>query len=148
MTNLPREIDLSDEDRYWREHYNSRQYFGRNYDEYQPAYRYGWESAARPENQGRKFEDVEEQLRLHWQEFTGTSRTDWPYMRDAVRAGYNRIQRRLGVSVEYRPPEAPPQWENVKGNLYNTRKLPDVATPPEPNPSPGDALRKDGNKEG
>lgn len=148
MTNLPVEIDLRDEDRYWREKYEHHQYFGRNYDEFQPAFRYGWESATRPENRGRKFEDVQEDLSRHWSEFNASMRNDWRYMRDAVRYGYNRIQRRLGFPIDYRPPEQPAEWENVKGNLYNSRKLPDFSQPTEPKPSPGDALRKKGNEEG
>ena len=140
------EIDLSDEDRYWRQQYEHHQYFGRNYDEFQPAFRYGWESAAKPENHGRPFEEVESDLHRHWSEYTGSSRTDWDYMRAAAHYGYNRIQRRLGVAVEYRPSSPPPEWENVKGNLYNSKKLADAVTAPEPKPSPGDALRKEGNR--
>ena len=117
------QIDLSDEDRYWREYYNQHSYYGRNYDEFQSAFQYGWETAARPENRGKKFEDVEPQLREGWSQYTGTSRMDWDYMKWAARDSYNRIQRRFGMHVEYKAPEPPPEWVNVKGNQYNSKKI-------------------------
>src|SRR3954471_23170736 len=42
-------IDPTAEEAYWRDTYLSRPYVspGTNYDEYAPAYRYGWESQAR-----------------------------------------------------------------------------------------------------
>src|SRR5438270_508214 len=42
-------IDPTVEDTYWRENYTSRPYYesGSSYDEYSPAYRYGWESRSR-----------------------------------------------------------------------------------------------------
>jgi hypothetical protein len=117
------EIDVSDEDRYWRAYYEQHSYYGRNYDEFQPAFQYGWESAAQPENRGKKFEDVEPQLREHWSAYNGTSRTDWDYMKWAAQDAYNRIQRRFGMQVEYKAPEPQPEWVNVKGNQYNSLKL-------------------------
>ena len=46
------------EDAYWSENFKSRPYYqqGRNYLDYRPASRYGWESAAKPEYRGRKFD--------------------------------------------------------------------------------------------
>jgi len=117
------QIDVSDENRYWQEYYNQHSYYGRNYDEFQPAFQYGWESAIPQENRGKKFEDVEAKLREGWSEYTGTSRTDWDYMKWAARDAYNRIQRRFGMRVEYKAPEPPPEWINVKGNQYNSQKL-------------------------
>src|SRR5689334_18158256 len=38
-------IDPTAEDAYWREHHSKRPYYtqGTKYEDYQPAYRYGWE---------------------------------------------------------------------------------------------------------
>src|SRR5580693_9704396 len=46
-------IDPTVEDRYWRANYTQRPYYDKNtaYDEYQPAYQYGWES--QPKYAGR-----------------------------------------------------------------------------------------------
>ena len=59
----PAAIDPLVEDTYWRLNYKTRPYFksGRPYADFQPAYRYGWESAVR--YPGRKFEEVEEGAR-------------------------------------------------------------------------------------
>lgn len=138
------QIDLSDEDRYWHDHYDQQPYWGRNYDEFQPAFQYGWESAMKPEYRGKKFEEIEAQLRAGWSDYNGSSRTDWDSMKWAVKDAYNRIQRRLGVPMEYRPPEPQPEWVNVKGNQYNSLKLQSKLLP---GPGPGDALRKEGNKD-
>src|SRR5215210_7591519 len=48
-------IDPTTEDAYWRENYRNRPYVqpGTTYDEYAPAYRYGWE--ARTRHRGRRF---------------------------------------------------------------------------------------------
>src|SRR5688572_1837998 len=51
-------IDPTAEDAYWRENYTSRDYVqkGSNYEDYRPAYQYGWES--RGQFAGRRFDDV------------------------------------------------------------------------------------------
>ena len=59
-------IDPTTEDAYWRETYTSRPYYseGMVYEEYRPAYQYGWESRARHE--GRTWEEVESDLGRDW----------------------------------------------------------------------------------
>src|SRR3954462_4274769 len=51
-------IDPTTEDAYWSENYASRPYYdaSTSYDEYRPAYRYGWESRARYAD--RSFDEV------------------------------------------------------------------------------------------
>src|SRR5262245_55801372 len=51
------------EDAHWRENYETRPYYtpGAAYEQYGPAYRYGWES--RQKYGGRKWEDIEADLR-------------------------------------------------------------------------------------
>ena len=50
-------LDPTVEDRYWRENYSRRPYFrsGKSYSEFEPVYRYGWESASRPDYRNRKW---------------------------------------------------------------------------------------------
>jgi phage tail tape-measure protein len=52
-------IDPTVEDAYWRENYAQRPYYDKNsaYEEYQPAYKYGWESQSK--YAGRSFGDVD-----------------------------------------------------------------------------------------
>ena len=65
-------VNPTEEDAYWREHHTSRAYFksGRTYDDYRPAYAYGWESAGH--YHGRKFEDVESDLSRGWDKARGS----------------------------------------------------------------------------
>ena len=46
----------------------------RRYADYEPAYRYGWESAARPEYKNRKFDEVEHDLETGWDKAKGETR--------------------------------------------------------------------------
>jgi hypothetical protein len=79
------------EDAYWRDNYRNEPYYqsGFNYDEYRPAYRTGWEGRAR--YPGRNFEDVERDLATDYERNRGSSSLDWERSRDAVRAGWSRI---------------------------------------------------------
>jgi len=78
---------------YWRENFKTRPYYqtGRDYDYYEPAYRYGWESASRPNYHGRKFEDVEPELSRNWNSYRGTAKTEWNDVRDATRDAFHRV---------------------------------------------------------
>jgi hypothetical protein len=62
-------MDWAVEDEYWRTSYASRPYIGsnRDYHYWQPAYRYGYESAQR--YQGRNWNDVENDLRSGWDSY-------------------------------------------------------------------------------
>lgn len=94
-------VNPTEEDRYWRENHASRPYFksGRTYDDYRPAYAYGWESAGRPEYHGRKFEDVENDLSRGWDKARGTARSEWSEMKAATRDAFDRAQTRMSPGV-------------------------------------------------
>ena len=85
--------DWTAEDDYWRQNYQNRPYIGtnRSYDAWQPAYRYGFESAH--QHQGKRWEDVETNLRSGWDtyEHRRDSRSTWEQVKDAVRDGWDRI---------------------------------------------------------
>lgn len=82
------------EEGYWRENFTNRPYFrpGKNYTDYQPAYRYGWESASRSDFAGKRFEDVETDLERGWDKARGTASTAWNESREATRDAWNRIR--------------------------------------------------------
>jgi hypothetical protein len=84
-------IDPTAEDAYWRENYRNRPYVesGTTYDEYQPAYRYGWESRAR--HHDRKFDDVERDLGREWDKVKGGSRLTWEKAKHATRDAFHRF---------------------------------------------------------
>ena len=78
------------EDTYWRLNYKTRPYFksGRPYADFQPAYRYGWESARR--YAGRRFEEVEVELEHGWNQTAG--RLSWSESREATRDAWTRVR--------------------------------------------------------
>jgi phage tail tape-measure protein len=80
---------------YWRQNYNKRPYYttGKAYSEYEPAYRYGWESATRPEFRNRPFTEVERDLEKGWDKAKGATKQSWYEVKDATRDAYDRIRR-------------------------------------------------------
>lgn len=88
---IAEKIDPTVEDAYWRDNFRNEPYYqsGFNYDEYRPAYRTGWEGRAR--YAGRNFEDVERDLATDYERNRGSSSLDWQRSREAVRAGWNRV---------------------------------------------------------
>jgi phage tail tape-measure protein len=87
-------LDPTVEDAYWRKSYNTRPYYrpGRMYEEYQPAYRYGWESASRAEYRNRQFDEVESDLERGWETAKGKTREGWGDVREATRDAWNRVR--------------------------------------------------------
>jgi hypothetical protein len=88
-------IDPTTEDAYWRENYTSQPYYesGTAYDEYAPAYRYGWESRQRFHD--RRFEDVERDLESGWSKARGKSRLGWEKAKLATRDAWHRVERAI-----------------------------------------------------
>jgi hypothetical protein len=88
-------VNPTDEDAYWRENYKTRPYVetGAAYDEYAPAYRYGWES--RNKYEGRKFDEVESDLGRDWDRAKGKSRLGWEKAKDATRDAWHRVERAI-----------------------------------------------------
>jgi phage tail tape-measure protein len=78
---------------YWSENYKTRPYYreGQSYTDYQPAYRYGWESGTRPEYRGRKFGEVEGELEKGWEKVEGSTARTWAQARDAARDAWDRV---------------------------------------------------------
>ena len=85
-------IDPTAEDAYWRDAYVREPYYqaGTSYDEYQPAYKFGWES--RGQYPDKRFEDVEADLSRGWDTNRGKSKLSWERSKDAVRAAWNRVE--------------------------------------------------------
>ena len=114
-------IDPTVEEAYWKEKYQSRPYYspGRQYYDYGTAYRYGWESAARPEYAEQKFEDIESDLETSWPSYRNNDKDTWQDFREAVRDAYNRVrekrlkiqirslERAIGFALSYDPQDSP-----------------------------------------
>lgn len=87
-------VNPTEQDKYWRSSFSSRPYakdFNNSYDDAAPAYRYGWESASKPANKGRRFDEVESTLKNDWDRVKGTSATTWDKAKVAVKDAWNRI---------------------------------------------------------
>jgi len=87
-------VNPTEEDAYWRQNYKTRPYAGSaTYDEFAPAYRYGWES--RNQYRGRRFDDVESDLARGWDKAKGTSRLEWERAKAATRDAWHRVERAM-----------------------------------------------------
>ena len=85
-------VDPTVEDAYWRENHASRPHAaqGSSYDDFAPAYRYGWES--RSKHAGRSFDEVETDLARDWTAQPTLSRLTWDKARPAARDAWERIE--------------------------------------------------------
>jgi hypothetical protein len=84
-----------DEENYWKENFESRPYsHGRQYEEFDTAYRYGWELAKKEENSKKDFEEVESESELEesWPSYRSSESDTWQDFREAVRDAYNRVR--------------------------------------------------------
>ena len=89
------------EDQWWQENFSSRPYAaGYTYDEFRPAYRYGFESGRH--NMGRTWKDVEGDLRTGWDKFEHRSPggSTWENIKDAVRDAWHRVTGQKDLDTE------------------------------------------------
>ena len=87
--------DPTAEEAYWRDAYAREPYYqsGMTYDDYDPAYRLGWESRGR--YSGRRFEDVETDLGRDYESRRGKSRLSWDNAKHATRSAWDRVERAM-----------------------------------------------------
>ncbi|MDQ6801621.1 MAG: hypothetical protein M3041_12360 [Acidobacteriota bacterium] len=76
-----------------------RKQSGKEFDQYAPAYRYGWEAAARNDYQGRRFDDVERDLEKNWSKARGNMKSEWKDVRDRTRDAFERVQNNMSPGV-------------------------------------------------
>jgi hypothetical protein len=88
-----RGIDWSAHDAYWRDNYGGRGYAqaDRTYEYYQPAYKYGHESAFFYGDRAWD-QEVEDDLARGWEQARGDSDCTWAEVKDAVRDAYERTR--------------------------------------------------------
>lgn len=84
-------IDPTEEYAYWRENYAYRDYYEPStpFDEYAPAYQYGWESHAR--YPGRTWDQAESDLARDWEATKAKSRLTWEKAKHASRDAWDRV---------------------------------------------------------
>jgi len=83
--------DWNTEEQWWRDNWSKRPYAkaDRGYEFYRPAYRYGFESANR--YQGRRWHEVEADVRSGWDKFEHRSKSTWEDIKDAVRDVWDHV---------------------------------------------------------
>lgn len=87
------EVDVSEQDRFWRQEYGARPYVpdGASYDDYGPAYRHGSRAAldpARPPD----WPSAQDRLARGWEAARENSRLDWNEAEPAVRDAWERVR--------------------------------------------------------
>jgi hypothetical protein len=84
-------VNPSVEHEYWQKNYNTRPYVktGATYEQYGPAYQYGWESRGR--YTGKKFDEVENNLASDWDRAKGESDLQWDQAKRPARDAWDRI---------------------------------------------------------
>lgn len=84
-------INPTVEDSYWRENYHTRPYVekGATYEDYRPAYQYGWESRSRFHD--RPFHEAESDLQKGWDKARAESKLGWDKAKHAVRDAWDRV---------------------------------------------------------
>ena len=87
-------IDPTVEHEYWRTNYHGRPYVrqGEAFDEFAPAYQYGWEAQAH--HPGFHFDEVESDLGREWDRIRGRSKLDWARAKAAARDAWDRVSHR------------------------------------------------------
>lgn len=92
MAQAQKRREWNEEDTYWRTNYRGRPYASagnRDYEYYQPGYRYGYEAASRYEN--RDWTDVEADLSRDWDTYEHRGTSTWEEVKDAVRDAWDRL---------------------------------------------------------
>lgn len=89
--------DWSIDDAFWLSNYSTRPYASddRPYEHYQPAYRYGFESANK--YRGREWNDTEAELRSGWDRYehrNASNKSTWDEIKDATKDAWDRVRGR------------------------------------------------------
>lgn len=80
---------------HFRTEYRNTPYYtaGREWRDYEPAYRYGYDTYG--QYRGQRFDEVESELQRKWDETRADSRLEWNEAKQAVRDGWHHIERRM-----------------------------------------------------
>ena len=93
-------VNPTAEDAYWRDHYTSTPGYesGRTFEQYQPAYKAGYMGYGKHGVSGKRFEDVEPDLRGSYEREAGAGGLGWDRARGAARAAWERVGSQDGAS--------------------------------------------------
>lgn len=91
---IAEDVDPTVEHGFWRSTYAARPYIkkGSSYEEYAPAYQFGWES--RIHYRDRTFEEREPMMAREWPKHQGKSTLSWEHAKHAARESWERVSNR------------------------------------------------------
>lgn len=98
-------INPTEEDEYWRNNYTSRPYYTNDYtyEDYQPAYRTGYEGYGRYYGSGRSFDEVEPELKSHYHDNYRDSKLGWDdKAKMAARDAWHKVERTFPGDRDHR----------------------------------------------
>ena len=95
-------VDPTVEDEYWRNNHAAQPYVekGRQYEDYQPAYRTGYESYARHAESKKTYEEVEPELKSEYEKNYGKTGLAWEQAKPATRDAWNRADANIKLYEE------------------------------------------------
>lgn len=98
-------LDPTIETEYWRNTFASEPYAnsGFGYDDYAPAYRYGWESFGRRSNASKTFQSIEADLGRGWDKAKGASRLGWDKAKLATQNAWHRVESAAHGTKKHEP---------------------------------------------
>jgi hypothetical protein len=98
----PDTLDPVVEEEYWRSTYQTRSYVDPSapYDDYGPAYQYGWEASNRYGE--RNWDAIEEDMQRNWDRGRGGSKLTWEKAKDAIRDAWERVTEAVGAGEDKR----------------------------------------------
>lgn len=90
-------IDPTVEDTYWRQNHASQTFVEKDYtyEDYQPAYRTGYEGYGRYATTGKTYAEVENDLARDYERTRGKSRLGWEKAKSATRAAWDKVERAM-----------------------------------------------------
>jgi len=96
-------IDPTVEEEYWRSNYASRPYVepGSKYEDYQPAYRAGYEGYDRHASTGITYDAAEPALRGDYEKQRGGAGLGWEKAKHAARDAWNRVERAMPGKADH-----------------------------------------------
>ncbi|MBD1910029.1 MULTISPECIES: hypothetical protein [unclassified Leptolyngbya] len=91
------------EDNYWRENYTTRSYVepGSTYEDYQPAYRTGYEGYSRYGTTGKTYDELEPDLRQDYERNHSGARLGWEKAKHASRDAWDRVERAVPGDADH-----------------------------------------------
>ena len=115
-------VDPTAEDAYWRDAHSNQPYVDRTakYEDYQPAYRTGYEGYTQHASTKKTFEAAEPDLRNHYERSGG--KLPWDKARDASRAAWTRVERGEAVRVPVSEEQLKVGKREVESGAVNLRK--------------------------